>query len=197
MPDMTDAQVAALERSDPLRAFWNGVWLLITLVTALPLVLAVDIRPVLPYTPLLVIHELSGFAFFGHTLFSNLWCMRVRQTQNQEAKAWAHQFIRKLALGITLPTSIITPLAGLMLISSWGGLQNNAWAWDAYLCFWIMAAIQLTPDIITIWRNRERRIDPNHKMIGGALRGVASTVLTLYIIVCMSTKSALIAPLFF
>ncbi len=193
---MTNASVATQAQTDPLKSFWNGLWLLISLVSAVPLFVDVAVRPVMPYAALLAIHELSGFMFFGHTLFSNVWCMRVRQTQNQEAKLWAHHFIRKLALGITLPTSIITPLAGLMLIDAWGGLRMNPWAWEAYLCFWIMAAMQLTPDIITVWRNRERRHNPNHKMMGGAIRGVLSTVLTLYIIICMSTKSALIAPYF-
>lgn len=193
---MSDAAAVIPERSDSLRWIWNSVWILISVVTAAPLVVDVQINPVISYTPLLAIHELSGFMFFGHTLFSNIWCMRVRQTQNEEAKFWAHNFIRKLALGITLPTSIITPLAGLMLVDSWGGLRNNPWAWDAYLSFWIMAAMQLTPDIITVWRNRERSTDPNHKMMGGAVRGTLSTVLTLYIVVCMATKSALIARFF-
>jgi hypothetical protein len=192
---MTNAAATATQRDDPLKLFWNGAWILISLVTALPLVVDVRIHPVLPYVPTLVIHELSGFTFFGHTLFSNIWSMRVRQTQNREAKVWAHEFIRKLALGITLPTSILTPLAGMMLIDSWGGLRANPWAWEAYFCFWVMAAMQLTPDLISIGRNIERRHDPNHKMMGGAVRGVLSTVLTIYIIVCMASKSALIAPL--
>jgi hypothetical protein len=192
---MNQATVAAGEHTDPQRILWNTVWLLISAATALPLVMDVRIHPLLPYTPMLVIHELSGFMFFGHTIFSNVWSMRVRQTQNLEAKRWAHRFIRKLALGITLPTSILTPLAGLMLIDSWGGLRSNPWAWDAYLAFWLMAAFQLTPDIITVWRNRYPE-DPTRKMMGGAARGIASTVLTIYIIVCMASKSALIAPFF-
>lgn len=191
---MNEAAVAAGERADPQRFLWNALWLAITAVTALPLVVDVRLQPLLSYTPLLVIHELSGFTFFGHTLFSNIWSMRVRQTQGMEAKRWAHQFIRKLALGITLPTSILTPLAGLMLIESWGGLRSNPWAWDAYFSFWLMAAFQLTPDIITVWRNRYPE-NPTRKMMAGAARGIASTVLTIYIVVCMASKSALIAPL--
>lgn len=191
---MTQAAAAATENADPLKGLWNGVWILVTLVTALPLVMDVRIQPLLPYTPTLVIHELSGFTFFGHTFFSNIWSMRVRQTQERQAKLWAHQFIRKLALGITLPTSILTPLAGMMLIDSWGGLRANPWAWEAYFCFWLMAAIQLTPDLITVGRNRYPE-QPTRNMMGGAVRGIASTALTIYIIVCMASKSALIAPL--
>lgn len=191
---MTDTALATEERADPQRLAWNGLWILVSIVTALPLVMDVRVHALLPYTPTLVIHELSGFTFFGHTFFSNLWSMRVRQTQNREAKLWAHQFIRKLALGITLPTSIITPLAGLMLIDSWGGLRANPWAWEAYFCFWVMAAMQLTPDLITVGRNRYAD-QPTRTMMGGAVRGIASTVLTVYIIICMASKSALLAPL--
>ncbi len=191
---MTDAVATTAECTDPQRLYWNGAWILISVVTALPLVMDVRVHALLPYTPTLVIHELSGFTFFGHTFFSNLWSMRVRQTQNREAKLWAHQFIRKLVLGIALPTSIITPLAGLMLIDSWGGLRANPWAWEAYFCFWVMAAMQLTPDLITVGRNRYPD-QPTRTMLGGALRGIASTALTIYIIICMASKTALLAPL--
>lgn len=191
---MTEQAVATEEDVDPQRLLWKGLWILISGVTFLPLVIDVHVAPLLPYVPLLVVHELSGFVFFGHTMFSNVWSMRVRQTQARDAQLWAHQFIRKLAIGITFPTSILSPLTGLMLIGSWGGLRANPWAWEAYLCFWIMATMQLTPDIITVWRNRQRN-QPTKGMRGGAIRGILSTVLTLYIIVCMASKQALIAPL--
>lgn len=192
---MTESAVATPEAIDPQRLYWKLVWIAISAVTFLPLVVDVRITPLLPYTPLLVLHEFSGFTFFGHTMFSNIWSMRVRQTQTREAQLWAHQFIRKLAIGITFPTSVLSPLTGLMLIDSWGGLRANPWAWDAYLCFWIMAAMQLTPDIITVWRNRQKGA-PTRGMKGGAIRGILSAVPTLYIIYCMAAKTALIAPLF-
>ena len=183
------------EQSDPMLFFWRTVWILIAILTAVPLFIEISIPLVLSYTSTLVIHEMSGFAFFGHTIFSNIWCMRVRQTQNYEAGYWANQFIRKLALGITLPTSILTPLAGMMLISALGGLQNNPWAYEAYFCFWVMALIQLIPDIIIVWRDKHRT-KPKHGMMGGAVRGIASTALTTYIVITMSTKTSLIAHLF-
>lgn len=182
------------EQSDPALLFWRFVWIFISAITAIPLFIRLNIPLVLPYKITLAIHELSGFIFFGHTLFSNIWCMRVRQTQNYEAGYWANQFIRRLAIGITLPTSILTPLMGMMLISTWGGLQNNPWAYEAYLCFWIMAFIQLIPDIIVVWRDKHRT-KPKHGMMGGAVRGLASTVLTIYIIILMSVKTSLFAHL--
>jgi hypothetical protein len=57
-----------------------------------------------------------------------------------------------------------------------------------------MAAIQLTPDLITVGRNRYPE-QPTRNMMGGAVRGIASTLLTIYIIICMASKHALIAPL--
>ena len=185
----------AAEQPDPMLLFWRFVWILISAATALPLFFVINIPLVLPYTATLAIHEMSGFIFFGHTIFSNIWCMRVRQTQNYEAGYWANQFIRKLALGITLPTSILTPLAGMMLIGTLGGLQNNPWAYEAYFCFWIMALIQLIPDIIIVWRDKHRT-KPKHGMMGGAVRGLTSTALTIYIVITMSTKISLFAHLF-
>jgi hypothetical protein len=180
------------ERSDPALPFWRFAWIAISAITAVPLFIRLNIPLVLPYKVTLVIHELSGFIFFGHTLFSNIWCMRVRQTQSYEAGFWANQFIRRLAIGITLPTSVLTPLAGMMLIGTWGGLQNNAWAYEAYLCFWVMAFIQLIPDIIVVWRDKHKT-KPKHGMMGGALRGSASTILTIYIIILMGAKTSLLA----
>jgi hypothetical protein len=187
--------LTAAKDTDRMLIFWRSVWLLVAIVTALPLFYDIHIPLLLPYIPTLVIHEMSGFAFFGHTLFSNIWCMRVRQTQNYEAGYWANQMIRKMAIGITLPTSILTPLAGLMLIGHLGGLHNNPWAYEAYLCFWIMAVIQLIPDIIIVWRDKQRE-KPKHGMMGGALRGMASTFLTIYIIFCMASKQSLFVQYF-
>ena len=183
------------EQSDPMLYFWRTVWILIAVLTAVPLFIDFHIPLVLSYTSTLVIHEMSGFVFFGHTIFSNIWCMRVRQTQNYEAGYWANQMIRKMAIGITLPTSILTPLAGMMLISSLGGLRANPWAYEAYLCFWVMAVMQLIPDIIIVWRDKHRT-KPTHKMMNGAIRGTVSSVLTIYIIFCMASKKALFVPNF-
>ena len=95
----------------------------------------------------------------------------------------------------TLPTSILTPLAGMMLIGTWGGLQTNPWAYEAYLCFWFMALIQLIPDIIIVWRDKHRT-KPKYGMMGGAARGLLSTALTLYIVIVMGAKTSLFVHLF-
>ena len=117
--------------------------------------------------------------------------MRIRQTQGIETGIWARAFIRRLALSITLPTTIITPLAGLMLIEDWGGLENAPWAYDAYLSFWLMAGISLWPDLIRLAVD-EHAEEPTHGMFSGAFRGLVALVLTIYIIFCMITKQALI-----
>jgi hypothetical protein len=142
---------------------------------------------------LLIIHEFAGFLFFGHTFFSNIWAMQIRFNQAKEVGIWARGFLRKLALSITMTTSIIIPVAGLMLMESWGGLHNAPWAWNAYFAFWAMAAISITPDIIRYGRNRNSS-DPKHGMVSGAIRGNIGTVLTIYIICCMVLKIAWIAP---
>ncbi|MDP6616957.1 MAG: hypothetical protein QF790_07330, partial [Gammaproteobacteria bacterium] len=67
------------------------------------------------YLFLLVVHEFSGFMFFGHTLFSNIWAMRVRNIGDHKTGVMARAMLRVMAMSITAPTSIITPLAGLML----------------------------------------------------------------------------------
>ncbi|MBT8421827.1 MAG: hypothetical protein KJP03_01800 [Gammaproteobacteria bacterium] len=174
-----------------------AIYLFLMSVMALPL-LSPDYRvpKLLPSIWLLLIHEFSGFAFVGHTIFSNIWSMRVRQTQSRETGIWARAMIRKMALSITLPTTIITPLAGLMLIEDWGGLHNAWWAWDAYLCFWIMAGLSLWPDLIRLFID-EHAAEPTHGMRGGGIRGVAVLPLVIYIIVCMVTKQAWIAPFVF
>lgn len=167
-----------------------SLYLLLMSIMALPL-FGVRVPKLLPSIWLLAIHEVSGFLFFGHTLFSNIWSMRVRQTQGLEAGIWARGFIRKLALTITLPTTIVTPLAGLMLIEDWGGLGNAPWAYDAYLSFWLMAGISLWPDLIRLAVD-EHADEPTHGMLSGGLRGMVALALTGYIIFCMITKQALI-----
>ena len=96
-----------------------------------------------------------------------------------------------MALGITLPTTIIIPLAGLMLIEDWGGLANAPWAYDSYLAFWLVAGISVFPDIIRLAVD-EHASEPTHGMLGGGMRGMIALVLTIYVMFCMITKQALI-----
>jgi len=141
------------------------------------------------YILLLAIHEFSGFLFFGHTLFSNIWAMRVRMVGDQATGVMARAMLRVMALSITMPTSIITPLAGLMLVNKYfGGFENAPWALHAYVAFWIMAALQLVPDIIR-YAVDTHKADPKRDVRGAALRGIGSTFLTFYIIWCMVTKT--------
>lgn len=167
-----------------------GIYLLFTTVMALPL-FGYRLPRLLPYTGLLVIHEFAAFLFFGHTFFSNIWSMRIRQTQPVATGIWARAFIRRMALGITFPTTIIIPLAGLMLIEDWGGLANAPWAYDAYLAFWLVAAVSVFPDVIRLAVD-EHAAEPTHGMLGGGVRGMIALVLTVYVIFCMITKQALI-----
>ena len=101
--------------------------------------------------------------------------------------------LEKLAMSVTLTTSIIIPITGLMLIESWGGLHGAPWAWNAYLAFWLMAAISITPDMIRYGRNRNAE-DPKHGMVSGAIRGNVALVLTVYIMCCMILKISWITP---
>ena len=141
------------------------------------------------YLFLLVVHEFSGFLFFGHTLFSNIWAMRVRMVGDEQTGIMARAMLRKMALGITMPTSILTPLAGLMLTNKYfNGLENAPWALHAYVAFWIMAGLQLVPDIIR-YAVDTHAADPKRDVKQAALRGIASTFLTFYIIWCMVTKT--------
>jgi hypothetical protein len=141
------------------------------------------------YLFLLVIHEFSGFMFFGHTLFSNIWAMRVRTIGDRETGVMARGMLRIMALSITMPTSILTPLAGLMLVNKYfGGFENAPWALHAYVAFWIMAVQQLVPDIIR-YAVDTHKDDPNRDVKQAAIRGIASTFLTFYIIWCMVTKT--------
>jgi len=178
--------------ADPWRYFWYLVYLAVMVVTAIPLFVDLQIPKVLDWITLLVIHEFAGFLFVGHTLFSNIWAMRIRMTQPEEAGIWARGFLRKLALSITFPMSIISPGAGLLLMAYYGGLANNPWAWDSYFAFWLMAGVSIVPDVIRYGRNRNAG-DPRHGIWSGAIRGNFGTVMVIYIMWCMVTKGALIA----
>lgn len=141
------------------------------------------------YLFLLVVHEFSGFLFFGHTIFSNIWAMRVRTVGDYDTGVMARAMLRIMALSITMPTSIITPLFGLMLVNKYfGGFGNAPWALHAYVAFWFMAGLQLVPDLLR-YAVDTHKADPKRDVRGAALRGIGSTVLTFYIIWCMVTKS--------
>ena len=167
------------------------IYLALMGVMALPL-FGFRVPKLLPSIWLLLIHEFSGIIFVGHTVFSNIWSMRVRQTQPPQTGVWARAFIRKMAFRITLPTTIITPLAGLMLIEDWGGLMAARWAYDAYLCFWLMAGISLWPDLIRLAVDEHAKA-ATHGMRGGLIRSMIALALTIYIIVVMVTKQAWIS----
>lgn len=178
---------------DPARFFWYGVWFVIMVATALPMLDIVRVPRVLPYTATLVIHELMAFLYFGHTFFSNIWSLVIRKTQPQPVGVWARGFLRKLCLGVTAPTAVIVPLMGLMLMEDWGGLVNNPWAWDAYFAFWLMAGFSVVPDVIRYARNRNAG-NPMHGMMSGGIRGMLALVATLYILIyCMVMKGSLFA----
>jgi hypothetical protein len=190
---MSATEAAVDQNSDPQKYFWYFVYIFVMAVTALPLFgIPAEFPQVWTRTSLLVIHEFSGFLFVGHTLFSNIWAMRIRMTQPVETGVWARGFLRKLALIVTFPTSIISPLAGLFLMAYYGGLAANPWAWDAYLAFWLMAAVSIVPDVIRYGRNRHSD-NPRHGIASGAIRGNFGTLMVIYILWCMVTKSALIA----
>ncbi len=190
---MADTAVLEQSTADPQRYFWYGVWTLIMVVSALPLVGVVRVPRVFDYVATLVIHELAAFLYFGHTFFSNVWAMRIRQSQPEATGIWARAFLRKLCLGITAPTAVIVPLFGLMLIEEWGGLLNAPWAWDAYFAFWLMAGFSVIPDTIRYGRNRNAD-NPAHGMKSGAIRGMLALVVVLYILVwCMIAKQSLLA----
>ena len=141
------------------------------------------------YLFLLVVHEFSGFLFFGHTLFSNIWAMRVRSVGDEQTGIMARGMLRIMAMSITAPTSIISPLFGLMLTNKYfGGFENAPWALHAYVAFWIMARLQLVPDIIR-YAVDTHKADPKRDVKQAAIRGIISTFLTFYIIWCMITKT--------
>jgi len=190
-----EATLKASAEEDPRRFFWYGVYTLIMGVSVLPL-FGFRLPRLLPYLPLLIIHEFAAFLYFGHTFFSNIWAMRIRLSQPQATGVWARAFLRKLALSVTGPTAVIIPLAGLMLVEDWGGLVKTPWAWDAYFAFWIMAGISVVPDVIRYGRNRHAG-DPRHGMKSGGIRGMLALVLTLYIMWCMIAKTSLFHGLVF
>jgi len=192
---MQDAAVLRREaEADPRRFFWYAVWLAVVALTALPLG-GLRVPALLPYLPLLIIHEFAAFAYVGHTLFSNIWSMRIRMTQPRETGIWARGMLRVMALSITGPTAIVVPWAGLQLADHLGGLALNPWAWDAYFAFWIMAAISIIPDVIRYGRNRHAA-EPGHGMLSGGIRGMLALALVIYILVCMVAKTSIFAHLF-
>ncbi len=151
--------------------------------------LGLRIPPIMPYTWLLVFHELFAFMFVGHTLFSNIWAMRIRLSPHHEAGIMARAFLRKMAFGITLPTSILVPVLGLMLVEdSWGGLEGAPWARDAFIGFWLIWALNIAPDLIRYARD-EQAEKPRAGVLWAAARGVTSTVITIVIIILMVTKT--------
>jgi hypothetical protein len=181
------------EETDPGRFFWYGIWVLIMVVSALPMLDLMQIPRVFGYTTTLVIHELSAFLYFGHTFFSNIWALLIRRTQPTEVGIWARALLRRLCLGVTAPTAVATPLFGVMLIDDWGGLVNVPWAWDAYFVFWLMAAFSVVPDVIRYGRNRNAG-DPKHGLKSGGIRGMLALVAVLYILLyCMIAKGSLFA----
>ncbi len=187
------AVLTPASEADPRRFFWYGVWVVIMLVSGLPLLGLLRLQPVLGYRPTLVIHEMAAFLYFGHTFFSNIWALQIRLTQPPAIGIWARGFLRKLCLGVTAPTAVITPFFGLMLIEDWGGLLNVPWAWDAWFVFWLMAGFSVVPDVIRYGRNRNAG-DPRHGVKSGGIRGMLALVATLYILIwCMILKSSLFA----
>ena len=81
--------------------------------------------------PLFIYSRICSISFLWAPFFSNIWAMQIRFNQSKEAGIWARGFLRKLAMSVTLTTSIIIPISGLMLIESWGGLHGAPWAWNA------------------------------------------------------------------
>jgi len=187
------ATATTVADEDPQRYFWYGVWALVMVLSALPMLGLVTIPRIMGYTATLIVHELSAFLYFGHTFFSNIWSLLIRKTQPVEVGVWARALLRKLCLGVTAPTAVITPLFGVMLIDDWGGLTNVPWAWDAYFAFWLMAGFSIVPDVIRYARNRNAG-NPMHGMMSGGIRGMLALVATLYILLyCMVAKGSLFA----
>ncbi len=195
MTETVTATIDAQTDEDPGRFFWYAVYVVIVVIAALPL-FGFRLPRVFPYLPLLIIHEFAAFAYVGHTLFSNIWAMRIRMTQPESTGVWARAMLRKMALGITATTAVIVPVAGLMLVEDWGGLIAAPWAWDAYLAFWVMAAVSIVPDVIRYGRNRNSA-DPRHGVLSGAIRGLTALVLVIYILVCMIAKTSIFHGWFF
>lgn len=190
---MQQTAVMTREAEDPQRFFWYGVWVFVMVASALPMLGLIRVPRVFDYVPTLVVHELSAFLYFGHTFFSNIWSLQIRRTQPRETGTWARGFLRKLCLGVTAPTAVLTPLLGLMLVEEWGGLLQANWAWDAYFAFWLMAGFSIVPDVIRYGRNRNAD-NPMHGMKSGGIRGMLALVIVLYILMyCMIAKGSLFA----
>ena len=73
-----------------------GLYLFLVGVMALSL-FGLRVPKLLPSVWLLVIHEFSGFAFVGHTVFSNIWCMRNMRPAGEivreypfDGAGWSH-----------------------------------------------------------------------------------------------------------
>lgn len=170
------------------KIIYYGLFALVMGIVSLPL-MGVRIKPIMPYMYLLVLHELLAFMFVGHTLFSNIWAMKIRLSPHREAALMARGFLRKMALGITLPTSILVPVFGLMMIEDrWGGLENAPWARDALIGFWLIWLLNIAPDIIR-YAHDIQADNPRAGVMWAAARGIASTIITVAIIVVMATKS--------
>ncbi len=190
---VSTAPAPADAATDPARFFWYGVWVVIMAGSALPMLGVVHVPRLFDYTLTLVIHELAAFLYFGHTFFSNIWSLLIRRTQPRAVGVWARALLRKLCLGVTAPTAVITPLFGLMLMEDWGGLTKNAWAWDAYFVFWLMAGFSVVPDVIRYGRNRNAG-DPAHGLLSGGIRGMLALAAVLYILIwCMVARRSLFA----
>jgi len=84
----TNAAVVQAD-ADPWKYFWYLVYFAVMGITAIPLFVDLQLPKVLNQVTLLFIHEFAGFLFVGHTLFSNIWAMRIRMTQPEEAGVWA------------------------------------------------------------------------------------------------------------
>ena len=87
-----------MQHDDPNRFFWYFIYLSITFVSALPLfgLRLSDLG--INYLLLLFIHEFSGFLFFGHTFFSNIWAMQIRFHQPKEVGILGQVFFKKRCL---------------------------------------------------------------------------------------------------
>lgn len=189
---MNTTETVARTEADPAKYFWYLVFVVVMAVTAVPLFADLQYPQVLDRVTLLIIHEFAAFLYVGHTLFSNIWAMRIRMTMDPEVGVWARGFLRKLCLSVTFPMSIIVPLSGLFLMSYYGGLHGNPWAWESYLAFWLMAGVTIVPDVIRYGRNRHAD-EPRHGIWSGAIRGNFGTLMVIWIMWSMITKQALFA----
>ena len=197
----TAAENPALPSMAPLAALGRAgrylIYAAIMAIYSLPL-LGIPITPpaIVLASPngqtwLRVVHEFAGIIFIGHTVFSNIWVMRARRLVDPITGVQLQRMLRDMALGITVPTSIMVPLMGAMLVDGYfGGFAAAPWAREAYVAFWIMAAIQLVPDCLMLAVSFSEADAASYRR-HSAIRGVISTILTIYIVWCMSSKAAL------